>query len=100
MSVPFRLYRCAAVRASGVFLGLVEPPLDDRFERSGVDVVELVPALAPGLDQAGGLENVEVLRDRLPRRAEMGLGRQAGTDVEQPLAISARRFVKDDPARV
>jgi hypothetical protein len=56
--------------------------------------VELVPALAPGLDQARGLENVEVPRDRLPRRAEPVLGRQAGTDLEE----RGRRDNRDMPA--
>jgi hypothetical protein len=40
------------------------------LERLGVEVVELVAAFSPRLDEAGGFENVEVLRDRLPRGTE------------------------------
>ena len=76
----------------------VEPPLDDRFERCGVDVVELVPALAPGLDQTRSLENVEVLRDRLPRRAEPVLGRQTRADLKERLPVPVGQLIEDRAA--
>ena len=72
---------------------------DDRFERRGVDVVELVPALAAGLDQTRGLENVEVLRDRLPRRAKPVLDRQARADLKQRLPVPVGQLVEDRAAR-
>src|SRR5258706_176150 len=84
---------------TGVLSRLREPPLDDRFERSGVDVVELVTALAAGLDQTRGLQNVEVLRDRLPRRAKPVLGRQARADLKERLPVPVGQLVEDRAAR-
>ena len=84
-----------ASAATGILPGLLEPPLDDWFERRGVDVVELVPALAAGLDQARGLEDVEVLRDRLPRGAEAVLGRQPRAELEERLPVPVGQLVKD-----
>ncbi|BBZ01734.1 hypothetical protein MCHIJ_11710 [Mycolicibacterium chitae] len=45
--------------------GILEPPRDDWFERRRIEVVKLVPTIAPGLDESGILEDVEVLRNRL-----------------------------------
>jgi hypothetical protein len=73
--------------ATGVLPGLVEPPLDDRFERCGVDVLEHVTALTPGLDLSRSLENVAVLRDCLPRRAKPVLSRQARADLKERLPV-------------
>lgn len=76
-----------------------EPTLNDGFERCGVDVVELVPALATGLDQTRSLENLEVLRDRLPRRAKPVFGRQPRADLKERLAIPVGQLVEDCAAR-
>src|SRR5215470_14306665 len=99
MPVPPAGADASARAAAGVFRSLREPPLDDRFERRGVDVVELVPALAAGLDQARGLQNVEVLRDRLPRRAKPVLDRQARADLKQRLPVPVGQLVEDRAAR-
>ena len=56
--------------------------------------MELVPAFAPRLDQAGGLEDVEVLRDRLPRRGEPVVGDQSGAELEECLSVAVG---PDDP---
>src|SRR5215470_2224145 len=99
MPVPPAGADASARAAAGVFRSLREPPLDDRFERRGVDVVELVPALAAGLDQARGLQNVEVLRDRLPRRAKPVLDRQARADLKERLPVPVGQLVEDRAAR-
>src|SRR5262249_19670568 len=87
-----------AKAATGVLPGLLEPPLDDRFERRGVDVVELVPALTAGLHEARGLQDVEVLRDRLPRRAKPVLRRQARADLKERLPVPVGQLVEDRAA--
>src|SRR5436309_8196364 len=99
MSIPPAGTGAGAEAATGVLPGLLEPPLDDRFERRGVDVVELVPALAAGLDQTRGLQNVEVLRDRLPRRAKPVLDRQTRADLKQRLPVPVGQLVEDRAAR-
>ena len=38
--------------------------MDDLGEWSGVEVVELVAALAPGVDEAGGFEDAGLVRTR------------------------------------
>src|SRR5262245_65164872 len=76
-----------------------EPAVDDALERRRVDVVELVAALASCLDQAGGLEQLEVLRDRLAGRSEPVLGRQARAELEQPLPVPLGQLVEDRAAR-
>jgi hypothetical protein len=60
-------------------------------------VVKLVAAFAFGLDQASGLQNVEVLRDRLARGAELVLGRQPRTDLKQGLSVALGQAVEDPP---
>src|ERR1043166_5380335 len=52
MSIPPAGTGAGAEAATGVLPGLLEPPLDDRFERRGVDVVEVVPALEAGVGPA------------------------------------------------
>src|SRR5262245_362370 len=99
MSIPPTGASAGAKAATGVLPGLLEPPLDDRFERRGVDVVELVPALAAGLDQTRGLQNVEMLRDRLPRRAKPVLDRQARADLKERLPVPVGQLVEDRAAR-
>src|SRR5215470_14252007 len=99
MSIPPAGASGSAKAATGVLRILLEPPLDDRLERRGVDVVELVPALAADLDQTRGLQNVEVLRDRLPRRAKPVLGRQARADLKESLPVPVGQLVQDRAAR-
>jgi len=57
--------------------------------------MELVPSLPHGFDQAGRLENVEVLRNALPRGAHLVLRGQTCTELEERLAVAVRQLVKD-----
>src|SRR5690348_14691054 len=61
--------------------------------------MELVPALLPRPDQAGGLEHVEVLRDRLPRQAEPVVGQQPPAQLEERLTVAVSELVEDRAAR-
>src|SRR3954451_17672199 len=59
--------------------------------------MELVPAFAARPDEPGGLEDVEVLRDGLPRRGEAVLHRQPRADLEQRLVVAIGQLVEDRP---
>ena len=61
--------------------------------------MELVPAFAPRADQAGPLEHVEVLRDRLPGQPEAMLHRQPRAELEERLTVAVSELVEDRPAR-
>jgi hypothetical protein len=61
---------------------LCQPSISDAFERLFVDRVKLVPTVSPGFDQTGGLEHIQVLRDRLPSGGELMLHREASADLE------------------
>jgi hypothetical protein len=65
------------------------------FEWLGYEVVELVAPLAPRLDEAGGFEHVEVLRDCLPGGTEPVFERETRADLEERLAVSLRQLVED-----
>ena len=69
----------------------------DLAQRRRVEVVELVPALATGPDQAGRLEHVEVLRDGLPRRPEAVFRCQPDAELEQGLAVAFGQLIEDRP---
>src|SRR5215218_5519430 len=60
-------------------------------------MVELVPALPPGPHQPRRLQDVEVLGDRLPRRAQPVLGREPGAELEQRLPVPLAELVEDRP---
>src|SRR4051812_14083322 len=61
--------------------------------------MELVPALPARGHEAGGLEHVEVLRHRLPRRAEPVLHREARAELEQRLPVTLGELVEQGPSR-
>jgi hypothetical protein len=63
-----------------------------------VEVVELVPTLPACCHETGGLEDVNVLRDRLSGRTHAVLGREPGAEFEQGLSVSFRELVEDGPA--
>ena len=69
------------------------------LERSGVDMVDLGPTLAPRLQQTGRLEDVEVLRDGLSRQADLMTRREPGADLEQRLPVALAQLVEDRPPR-
>src|SRR5262249_44264279 len=73
------------------------PSLHDGLQGPGVDVMELASALPPRGQQSGRFEDVEVLRDRLPRQPEPVLHRQPTAQLEQRLAIPLLQFVEDRP---
>ena len=64
-----------------------EPPLDDRFERRGVDVVKLVAPLAAGLDQPRGLHE------------RVGRGRADERPATLPQVLAERRRFGADTER-
>src|SRR5689334_20681933 len=74
---------------------LVEPAVEERFECLGPQVVELVTAVAAGGDESRVLEQVEVLRDRLPRHRQLVLGCKPRADLEQGLALTFGQLVED-----
>src|SRR5690606_28540735 len=67
----------------------------DLGQRRGVDVVELVAPLATGADEPRGLEDLEVLGDRLPGRGELVARGEAGADLEERLAVAVHELVED-----
>src|SRR5918998_165910 len=75
------------------------PAPELSIERRRVQVVELVAALAPDADEAGLLQDVEVLRDRLPRRSDAVLRQQPAAELEQRLAVALFQLVEDRPPR-
>ena len=66
-----------------------------RSERRRVEVVELVTAIPAGVHQARCLEQIEVLRDRLPRGRDLMPHDQPIADLEECLAIAIGQFVED-----
>src|SRR5437660_11209276 len=72
-----------------------QPSIDDDSKRFGAQVMELVPALPHGCDQAGRLENVEVLRNSLPGGADLVLHCQTCAQLEERLVVALRQLVKD-----
>jgi hypothetical protein len=75
-----------------------EPAIEQVLQRRGIEVVERVPTLVAGADQAGRHEQVEVLGDGLPGRAKLMLGRQPCAQLEQRLPIAVGELVKDRPS--
>ena len=64
-------------------------------------MVELVPALASGSEQAGLLQYRHVLRDGLPGRADVVLRDESRAQFEQRLTVPVDEFVEDRaPGRV
>jgi hypothetical protein len=61
--------------------------------------VELVAALAPGRDEAGPFEDVQVLGDGLTGGAETVLHREAGAQLEQRLPVAIGQLVEDGAPR-
>jgi hypothetical protein len=69
---------------------LPQPSLDNRLQRLRLQVVELVPPLSNADQEPGGFQNVQVLRDALPRCADLVLRRESRAQLEERLAISFR----------
>ncbi len=76
---------------------LAPPSLRDLSERGRIEVMELVAAFSPRNYEAGCLKDVEVLGDRLTRRAEAMVGEQPDAQFEQCLAAAVVEFVEDGP---
>src|SRR5918995_4655530 len=79
--------------------GVDRPSVGDGSQWGRVDVVELEPTLPARAYETGGLEHVEVLRDRLPRRAQAVLHDQPRADLEQGLSVALDELVQDRPPR-
>ena len=73
------------------------PSVDELPQRRRIDGVELVTPVPAGDHQAGSLEHVEVLGDRLARHVDT-VRREADTELEQRLVVAAGELVEDRPA--
>jgi len=71
------------------------PSVRERLQGRRVEVVELVPSLAPAAHQARRLEHRKVLRNGLSRQSEPVLHRQTGAELEQRLAVAVGELVED-----
>src|SRR4051812_10540372 len=60
--------------------------------------MEFVATFTPRSHQTGGLENIDVLRDRLPGRTHAVLCREPGAQFVQGLSVSLLELVEDRPA--
>jgi hypothetical protein len=60
-------------------------------------MVEFVAPASLRVDQAGPLEHVEVLGDRLAGRGESVLHREPGAELEQRLRLALDELVEDCP---
>ena len=67
------------------FICCDRPTLGNGLQRVALEPMELRPALAPGADQPGGLQDAQVLGDRLPRGVDAVLHGQACADFEERL---------------
>jgi hypothetical protein len=65
----------------------VQPAVGEVLQRLSAEVVELAAAFAAGGDQAGGLQDVEVLGDGLAGGGELVLHGEPGADLEQGLVV-------------
>jgi hypothetical protein len=76
-------------------LRFLQPSAGDCFEWFSPQVVELVSALSLSSDQTRRLKNVEVLRDALPRDADLVLHRQARAQLEERLSIPIAQLIEN-----
>lgn len=60
--------------------------------------MELVAALSPGRHEPGALQNIDVLRNRLPGGAHAVFGGEPATQLEQRLPVSLRQLVENRAA--
>ena len=65
------------------------------LEGGGVEEVELVAALAAGVEEAGGFEDVEVLGDGLAGGGQTVFHDEAGAELEEGLAVAVEELVED-----
>ena len=61
-------------------------------------IMKLVFSLADRRDEARRLEDLKMLRDRLPGQRDLMLHGQSRTQLEQGLAVSLNQFVQDRAA--
>jgi hypothetical protein len=71
--------------------------LGDGSEGLAVEVVKLRATAALGCDKAGVLQNRQVLRDGLSRRADSVPGQQHRAQLEERLAVASCEFIEDEP---
>src|SRR6266542_2477770 len=75
------------------------PAVEDLLKGGGVEVVELVAAFTARGDEAGELEDGEVLGDGLAGGGEVMLHGEAGAELEEGLAIAVGQLVEDGAPR-
>jgi hypothetical protein len=79
----------------------LQPPFDDRPQRSAVEPVELESPLPLRRHQAGAFEHFEMLRDGLPGRTDAVLHREPAAKLEERLTVPVDQLVEDcAPRRV
>lgn len=61
--------------------------------------MELVPSLTAGIEQTGLFQDIQVLGDGLPGRAQTMFHRQPGAYLEQGLTVLVAQFVENRPPR-
>jgi len=73
---------------ASIRLWLPQPSLNNRLQRLRLHVMELVPPLSNADQEPGGFQNVQVLRDALPRCPDLVLHRQPRAQLEERLSVS------------
>jgi uncharacterized protein YdhG (YjbR/CyaY superfamily) len=73
------------------------PTIRDVQQPRSIDGVVFVATFPTSTDQAGTLEDVEVLRDRLARRSKSVFHGQARTDLEECLTVAFDQLIQDRP---
>src|SRR3954451_2420653 len=76
---------------------LVDPPVVDQPDRDGIEVVELLAARFPADDEAGALEDPQVLHHAEARNPQLRLelGERAAVTLEEPIEKESTRRVRE-----
>src|SRR5450830_1002505 len=83
----------------GMDFSLDGPAFENRAQRFGIQMVDLGSSLAVRTDQAGILQDGQMLGDRLTRRGAAVSHHQARADLEQGLPVTECELVEDRPSR-
>lgn len=78
-----------------MLLSVDRPPLQDRSERLGVQVMDFRAPYPMRANQVRIFEDGQVLGDGLPGRGVAVLHRQPGADIEQRQIVSLNQLIKN-----